>query len=94
LLSHRRCLDGQGVTDGDEAGTAISSARTTAVTDGWTTDPTAVGVVLVGDAAGWSDPTAGQGLPVSMRDVRVVSEQLLANSTWDRTTFERYRRAG
>ncbi len=60
------------------------------MTDGWTKDPTAVGVVLVGDAAGWSDPTAGQGLSVSMRDVRVVSELLLTNSRWDRATFEPY----
>ena len=60
------------------------------MTDSWTEDPTADGVVLVGDAAGWSDPTIGQGLSVSMRDVRVVSELLLANPQWDRATFEPY----
>ena len=60
------------------------------MTDGWTDDPTADGVVLIGDAAGWSDPTIGQGLSVSMRDVRVVSELLLASPRWDRATFEQY----
>lgn len=60
------------------------------MTDGWTDDPTVDGVVLVGDAAGWSDPTIGQGLSVSMRDVRVVSELLLASTRWDRLAFEPY----
>ena len=60
------------------------------MTDGWTDDPTSEGVVLVGDAAGWSDPTLGQGLSVSMRDVRIVSEVLLANSRWPRQIFGDY----
>jgi 2-polyprenyl-6-methoxyphenol hydroxylase-like FAD-dependent oxidoreductase len=62
------------------------------MTDGWTEDPSADGVVLIGDAAGWSEPTLGQGLSVSMRDVRIVSELLLANTRWDRLTFGGLRR--
>ena len=60
------------------------------MTDGWTDDPTAEGVVLIGDAAGWSDPTLGQGLSVSMRDARIVSELLLANGRWSRHIFGDY----
>ena len=60
------------------------------MTDSWTEDPTVDGVVLVGDAAGWSDPTIGQGLSVAMRDVRVVSELLRGHDMWSRATFEPY----
>ena len=60
------------------------------MTDSWTDDPTVDGVVLVGDAAGWSDPTIGQGLSVAMRDVRVVSELLVGDGVWGRATFEPY----
>lgn len=60
------------------------------MTDSWTEDPTVDGVVLVGDAAGWSDPTLGQGLSVAMRDVRLVSELLLGDDAWNRATFEPY----
>ena len=41
-------------------------------------DPTAPGVVLVGDAAGHNDPILGQGLSIAVRDVRLVSEAILA----------------
>ena len=57
----------------------------------WLADPTAVeGVLFVGDAAGWDDPITGQGLSISLRDVRVVSELLLASSEWDRATLAPY----
>ena len=46
--------------------------------DHWTEDPTAPGVVLVGDAAGHNDPIIGQGLSIALRDVRFVSEIILA----------------
>ena len=50
----------------------------------WLADPAAVeGVLFVGDAAGWDDPITGQGLSISLRDVRVVSELLLASPSWD-----------
>ncbi len=46
--------------------------------DHWTEDPTAPGVVLIGDAAGHNDPIIGQGLSIALRDVRLVSEIILA----------------
>ena len=50
----------------------------------WLRDPYVSGVVLAGDAAGWSDPTIGQGLSVAMRDVHVLSEILLkTDPPWD-----------
>jgi len=46
--------------------------------DHWTEDPTTPGVVLIGDAAGHNDPIIGQGLSIALRDVRLVSEIILA----------------
>jgi 2-polyprenyl-6-methoxyphenol hydroxylase-like FAD-dependent oxidoreductase len=51
--------------------------------DTWTESPIAPGVVLIGDAAGHNDPILGQGLAIALRDARVVSELLLAESDWD-----------
>jgi 2-polyprenyl-6-methoxyphenol hydroxylase-like FAD-dependent oxidoreductase len=45
-------------------------------------------VVLIGDAAGYSNPLIGQGLSVSMRDVRVLSEALTTTDDWSLPTFE------
>lgn len=53
-------------------------------------DPRADGVVLIGDAAGWNDPIIGQGLSISMRDVRLVSEALLESSDWSSAAFDGY----
>lgn len=49
--------------------------------DSWTDQPYAEGVVLIGDAAGWNDPIIGQGLSITYRDVRIVSELLKAGET-------------
>lgn len=53
------------------------------MTDSWLDEPFVPGVVLAGDAAGWSDPTIGQGLSVAMRDVRVLSDILRGEEQWD-----------
>jgi len=45
-------------------------------------------MVLVGDAAGALDPTQGLGTSLLFRDVRVLSELLLADSDWNRATSE------
>ena len=45
--------------------------------------PARDGVALVGDAAACSDPTWGCGLSLTLRDVRVLSEALLASEDWD-----------
>lgn len=52
--------------------------------------PVAPGIVLVGDAAGYSDPIIGQGLAIAMRDVRLVGEALLGETKWTPETFAPY----
>jgi len=42
------------------------------------------GMVLVGDAAGASDPAWGNGLSRTLRDVRLLRDHLLADADWDR----------
>lgn len=44
--------------------------------DVWLDRITAPGVVLIGDAAGTNDPSVAQGLSLSLRDVRLLSESL------------------
>ena len=46
--------------------------------------------MLIGDAAGWSDPIVGQGLAVALRDARMVSEVLLGGDTWTPEAFGAY----
>ena len=57
--------------------------------DRWVEDPTATGVVLIGDAAGHNDPITGQGLSIALRDVRLVSEIIVAGG-YDRLSFRPY----
>ncbi len=58
--------------------------------DSWTDSPVADAVVLIGDAAGHNDPIIGQGLSITLRDVRIVSELLFAHQDWSPTTFAPY----
>lgn len=51
--------------------------------DTWVNHPYARGVALVGDAAAANDPSYGQGLSLTMRDARVLTENLLASDDWD-----------
>ncbi len=59
--------------------------RTYANQDAWTGVPFVEGVALVGDAAGWNDPIAGQGLSITLRDVRIVRDLLLAGESTTRS---------
>ena len=52
--------------------------------------PYAPGAVLIGDAAGWNDPILGLGLSITHRDVRLVSEILLATSAGATADFRPY----
>jgi len=54
------------------------------MTEGWVEHPYRAGVALLGDAAGSSDPTWGQGLSLTLRDVRVLSDHLLETDDWER----------
>jgi menaquinone-9 beta-reductase len=49
----------------------------------WVDHPCRDGVVLIGDAAAASDPSFGAGLALTLRDVRVLRDQLLATDDWD-----------
>jgi 2-polyprenyl-6-methoxyphenol hydroxylase-like FAD-dependent oxidoreductase len=63
--------------------------RSYANQDTWIDTPFADGVVLVGDAAGYNDPIAGQGLSITLRDVRIVRDLLLAHGL-DARSLEPY----
>ena len=58
--------------------------------DSWIDEPYGPGVVLIGDAAGHNDPTIGQGLSISLRDVRLVAEALEGNARWSHDIFVPY----
>ncbi|MGW2034922.1 FAD-dependent oxidoreductase [Streptomyces sp. NPDC001811] len=58
--------------------------------DAWADTPAVPGAVLLGDAAGWSDPVIGQGLSIALRDARMVRDCLRAAGTWDAKIFESY----
>jgi 2-polyprenyl-6-methoxyphenol hydroxylase-like FAD-dependent oxidoreductase len=51
--------------------------------DSWVDHPYKDGVALVGDAAAASDPSWGQGLSLTVRDVRVLRDLLLRHENWD-----------
>jgi 2-polyprenyl-6-methoxyphenol hydroxylase-like FAD-dependent oxidoreductase len=54
-------------------------------------DPQAVaGIVLIGDAAGYDDPTMGQGLSNAFHDVRLVIDALDGNKKWTSDIFTTY----
>jgi len=50
--------------------------------DHWVENPYRDGVVLIGDAAGASDPIWGQGLSLTCRDARVLTDFLRENQNW------------
>jgi menaquinone-9 beta-reductase len=60
------------------------------VSDTWTDSPITDGLALIGDAAGYSDPHIGQGLSVALRDVRILSELLLASEDWSASALRPY----
>lgn len=58
--------------------------------DSWTDKPYAQGFVLIGDAAGHNDPINGQGLSVTLRDVRIISDLLTSSGDWASALFSPY----
>jgi 2-polyprenyl-6-methoxyphenol hydroxylase-like FAD-dependent oxidoreductase len=52
-------------------------------TDEWVPHPYRDGVALIGDAASTSDPTWGQGMSLTLRDLRLLRDRLLAEEDWD-----------
>ncbi|MCW2622003.1 MAG: putative monooxygenase [Frankiales bacterium] len=61
------------------------------MTDSWTATPYGEGAVLVGDAAGWSNPITGLGLAVALRDARVLTD-LMLEGPWETSLLEAYAR--
>ena len=49
----------------------------------WVEQPYRDGVALIGDAAGASDPSWGQGLSLAVRDVRLLRDALIDNDDWE-----------
>ncbi|SHN18230.1 FAD-dependent oxidoreductase [Cryptosporangium aurantiacum] len=60
------------------------------MTDSWTEALVLPGVALIGDAAGWSNPVTAQGLSISLRDARVLSEALLSSQEWTPAALRGY----
>lgn len=58
--------------------------------DAWADTPAVPGAVLLGDAAGWSDPVIGQGLSIALRDARMIRDCLRSAGPWDEKIFEPY----
>ena len=58
--------------------------------DTWTDTVSTEGAVLIGDAAGHSDPVIGQGLAVALRDARSIAEVLLGRYDWPPSVFGAY----
>lgn len=70
--------------------TPVGPLASCPMTDTWTDTVAVDGVVLVGDAAGWSDPIIGQGLSVTFRDVHLVTDVMTAGSDWSPAAFTPY----
>lgn len=81
--------------DGVAAATPAGPCATFPILDSWTDDPVRDGLVLVGDAAGASNPLCAQGMAVCLRDVRVVRDALRdapsGGRGWTAGTFAAYR---
>jgi 2-polyprenyl-6-methoxyphenol hydroxylase-like FAD-dependent oxidoreductase len=75
--------------DSIAGGRPISPLHSYSNEDHWVEEPTAPGVVLIGDAAGHNDPVIGQGTSLALRDVRVLAELLSAND-WSQAALRPY----
>jgi len=82
-----------GVLPGAEAvagATPISPCATYESPDTWMDEPFTDGVVLIGDAAGWNDPILGQGLSITLTDVRLVTDIMISTENWSADAFRPY----
>ncbi len=66
-----------------EKATVAGPLATFDATDNWVPHPYRDGVALIGDAAATGDPTWGQGMSQTLRDVRLLSEELRADTDWE-----------
>lgn len=72
--------------------TPSGPVRTFPADDTWTEQPFVEGTVLLGDAGGYTNPLIGQGLSLALRDVRALSDALLAQPAWNPPLLARYGR--
>jgi menaquinone-9 beta-reductase len=70
-------------SDAYKDATPVGPLATFDSTANWVEEVYCDGIALVGDAAGTSDPVWGQGLSLTLRDAKVLSEHLLASRDWD-----------
>jgi 2-polyprenyl-6-methoxyphenol hydroxylase-like FAD-dependent oxidoreductase len=73
-------------------GRLVTPIATHESVDTWTDSAHAPGVVLIGDAAGFNDPIVGQGLSLTMADIRDVSQVILGGG-WELNDFSAYTEA-
>lgn len=66
-----------------EGAVAAGPLATFDAVDRWVDQPYHDGVALVGDAAATSDPSWGQGLSLTVHDVRLLADALTATDDWD-----------
>ena len=62
---------------------SVGPLATFDVSESWVDHPYREGVALLGDAAATSDPTFGQGMSTTLRDVRVLRDALAGHANWD-----------
>jgi menaquinone-9 beta-reductase len=65
-----------------ESAQAVGPLASFNAADSWVMHPHREGMVLIGDAAASNDPSFGCGLSLTLRDVRVLAEHLLATEDW------------
>jgi len=63
--------------------TAAGPLATFDCADTWVDHPYKEGVTLVGAAAASNDPSYGQGLSLTLRDVRTLRDRLIESDDWD-----------
>lgn len=64
--------------------------RTYSGDDTWVDEPAQDGLLLIGDAAGYTSPLVGCGLSSALRDVRSVAEVITTSKEWRPETFAPY----
>jgi len=79
----RRCIETGAPAAWYEDVTAIGPLAEFEGAASWVDHPYRDGVVLVGDAAGTSDPCFGNGLSLTLRDVRLLGTLLCMNNDWE-----------
>ncbi|HXQ15761.1 MAG TPA: NAD(P)/FAD-dependent oxidoreductase [Caulobacteraceae bacterium] len=80
------CPKAGAIAGGRQAGPLVTFLNNESSTEA----PFVEGGVLIGDAAGWTDPIIGCGLSSAYRDARIVSEVLLGSSDWSPSAFADY----